>query len=474
MDAALAPRSRALARDYRANPAYELVLFDRLGEDEREALGELRLQPDFYGVLRPEKSGGAPAPAAPPFPAVQAAGAARATPATQPGAGGRLGLRAVDRETALLFLTLRETGPLPSYLTSLLGEEAVATVARLVADGVLEVEHAGSYLSGAGALGLVGFPASAARGPAGPEGGTGPGRLAALSEAALRYGQELACLARDVQARRAGRQGTEAREAASPLALSFRLYGYNRLPLTPRWRRRLAGRHQVEDFLGLTAGAPTRRALERWWRQAAPAAGWMSWHALPGRNAGGRLGPDETGSTYKLYLSPATEALPALLAPAAEALATSGANSFKVGSDAWGLLRPDKLVAHFPRFESLAAAAERLCSQLDGTPAQGVPFTAEIGGSGLLSWGIDPPAGERSTPGGGRESWRLWLTHRLASALLDACAHAAGRDPLAPATEPWRLALERLGLEGIDTSTWTPRGPAFQRAEPAPGAVRQG
>ncbi|HSF38683.1 MAG TPA: hypothetical protein VLT87_02755, partial [Thermoanaerobaculia bacterium] len=70
-----------------------------------------------------------------------------------------------------------------------------------------------------------------------------------------------------------------------------------------------------------------------------------------------------------------------------------------------------------------------------------------------LSWGVDPPAEERSAFGDGRESWRFWLTHRLARALLagKAAGKAAGES-----VEPWRFALERLRLEGVDTDSWTP------------------
>jgi uncharacterized SAM-binding protein YcdF (DUF218 family) len=73
---------------------------------------------------------------------------------------------------------------------------------------------------------------------------------------------------------------------------------------------------------------------------------------------------------------------------------------------------------------------------------------------------VDPPASERPLAGG-RESWRLWLTHRLARALLAARAARAsgpttGSTAGATAAEPWQIALERLRLEGVSTETWTP------------------
>ena len=59
--------------------------FDRAGRLIDEHFAALvRKDPDFYGILRP-----------------------------RPGEAAALGVKSVDRETALLFLTLREPGPLP-------------------------------------------------------------------------------------------------------------------------------------------------------------------------------------------------------------------------------------------------------------------------------------------------------------------------------------------------------------------------
>ena len=104
------------------------------------------------------------------------------------------------------------------------------------------------------------------------------------------------------------------------------------------------------------------------------------------------------------------------------------------------------------RSEAADAVLARLAG-IAGIAAQGVPFTSEIGGDGLLSWGVDPPAGERSSLWDGRESWRLWLSHRLARALIDA---RAAETPENAGIEPWRFALERVRLDGVDTATWTP------------------
>lgn len=395
MDLSKARLHELSSRPFRANPGYELVLFDRLPPDERRALAGLEQDPELYGVLRP----GAPG----------------------------LGLKSVDRETALLFLTLREPGPLPAYVRTAFGESAGRAIVRLVAEGVLEVEHGGAFLSGATALDRL----RTERG--GPE-DTGRGRLAGLSIDALRHAQALAL--------------------DDPLALSYRLYGFHRRPLTPGWKRRLPSSQAVRDYLALGAGGAARRALGAGWleQQATRSGGWLSWQAAAtlGGGIGGAGLPGPAAPVWKLYISPTPEALPDCFAAIVEALTATRAWQLKVGSDAAGLLRPDKLVAYFPSFERLAEAAGRLAERLSGIAVHGVPFTAEVGGDGLLSWGVDPPASERRLPESGRESWRLWLTHRLARALL------AARATPATAAEPWQIALERLRLEGVNTETWTP------------------
>ena len=369
----------------RASPLYDLVLYDRLPAAEQAALAEIARDSGFYGVLRARDDAGS-TPAAP-----------RA-------------LKSVDRDTALLFLTLREPGPLPSYVRAQLGEAAARTVARLVADGVLEIASGDGFLSGAAALARLG--GGDARAP-------GQGRIAGLSAAALRYGQALG--------------------PGDPELLAWRLYSYNRQPLTPRWSRLLPSPEAMARHLGIDAGGTNRRLLDSSWEPVAM-AGWLAWFARPraGEAPGGRAG----GPTWKLYVSPRPEDVAGGFSAVLAALTAARATQFKVGTDASGLLRPDKIVAYFPSYERLAAAADAVLARLDGAPAQGVPFTAEIGG--------------------GRESWRVWVAHRLAWALLTARNTAA--EPQEHALEPWRFALERVRLEGIDTETWTPSAALWKEA----------
>jgi hypothetical protein len=312
--------------------------------------------------------------------------------------------------------TARPPSSFSPYVRSVLGEATGRTIARLVADGVLEVEADGAFVSGAAAF-------------AGQDREGGGGRLAELSVAALQYGQALAI--------------------DDPLRLSFRLYGYNRRPLTPRWQRVLHSPEAVQAHLGIGPGGANRPLLDRAWTASPPSEAWLSW-----RSRGGERPAFDHDGTWKLYVSPTPEALADSFGAVLDALTAGRAAQFKIGSGAVGLLRPDKIVAYFPDFERLAKAAEAVSARLGGVPAQGVPFTSEIGGDGLLSWGMDPPASELAA-WGGRESWRLWLTHRLARALLAARS--------AEGLEPWRFALERVRLEGIDTGSWTPAASLWSR-----------
>jgi hypothetical protein len=131
---------------------------------------------------------------------------------------------------------------------------------------------------------------------------------------------------------------------------------------------------------------------------------------------------------------------------------------FKIGKGAHGLLRPDKMVVYFTSYEDLIATAEQLKTELEGCPAHGVPFTAELAGEGLLSWGVDPSGQGQVLPWVGRESWRLWVTNRLAVALIATSTEDTAN------LEPWQFALRRLQLEGVDTGSWTPAGTDWKRS----------
>jgi hypothetical protein len=326
----------------------------------------------------------------------------------RPRDGVSLPVRVVDRETALLFLLLAKAAPLPEYM-HLEHESAIEEiVVRLVTGFVLELESAGVFSSDAAELRL----AAAA---------TPQGRLGELSRAALRYGYQL--------------------RLDDPEALAWRLYAFHRLPLTAAWAERLANDALVEDFLGISERGPHRRAL-RSWRPRRLHAGWWVWWSR-------HRVEDHSDAPFKLYLSPQPEALPRCFGEALEYLAES-ALSLKVAASPAGVMRPDKLVAHFSTLEDLANGARALSTVLAGQPAQGVPFAAEITPDGLLSWGLDPPLAARTRLSSEAESWRLSLVRELGHGLVESRRRGEDLDGACA------FALHRLAGRGVDTSSWLP------------------
>jgi hypothetical protein len=369
---------------FRSNPAYELVSFDRLPQDQQAVLKDLACDPDCYGLLLPR-------------------------------APGACGIKSVCHDTARLVRTLANGGRLPRSVEQSLGERSNQTVAKLVLDGVLEIEQEGKFVCGPEAYPVI----FASHSDSEPQ-----SVLSRLSQSALQYGQAL--------------------EIDDASCLSGRLYCYNRIPLTPYWARRLPSKDAVFDFLGISA--LNRKGILKNW--ALPerrdfSDGWLHWwsrrhSALP-----------ESHHGYKLYVSPLPDALPTAFRAVAELLDDSAVHSFKVGCDPIGILRPDKLVIYFRDFKTLEQTGRELGIRLSGCPAHGTPFTAAISDDGLLSWGIDPPP-EAALRGRAPESWRLWVTNRLAAALVLA------RKVAWRGIQPWQFAIERLRLEDVDTVAWAP------------------
>jgi hypothetical protein len=386
----------------RANPDYQLIVSDRLPEPYAEAFSHLQQDPDFYGFLWPRESRG-------------------------------LNPKAVCQDTALLFYTLQEPGLLPTYARRVLGDQADETLAQLILDGVLEIESQApdQFVSGAQAHQYL---YRETRSP------LGRGRIAELSRRALAY--------------------AEALPLQNSGQLSARLYFYNTVPVSPGWRHRLPDRAAVASFLGIEPSGRNRRQLDRDWARLDGAGtndGWLTWRSRrpsTSSTSGRRL-------AYKLYLSPLPEALPDVWGKILTAFAACQVPSFKVGDSVYGLLRPDKIVAYCTSFDELANLAADLDTRLEGCPAQGVPFTAGIDPTGLLSWGMDPPHDAYDHSGQARESWRLWVTNRLAVALL--AAKTGRADPSSKTVAPWEFAVERLRLAGVDTTTWTPRQSIWQQ-----------
>lgn len=378
---------------FRANPNFQLIAFDRLSERDKRGFSDLKRDTDFYGVLLPRNS-------------------MRQSP------------KAVDQETALLFFTLQEPGLLPAYVLTKFGEQINQAIAELVLDDVLEIAEndTGKFVSGASAYELI-YEQLAA--------GPGRDRIAQLSREALQYAQAL--------------------DIDDSNLLSSRLYFYNTIPISPHWWSQLGTFESSINFLEINDDGRQRAMLDRHWisskRSNKNEKGWLFWRS---RYLVSDLYDRELLLGYKLYISPLPEDLKAVWPIVLSILTELRVRSFKIGADVYGLLRPDKIVVYFPNFELLAKAASRLQQELAGSPAQGTPFTAGIDPDGLLSWGMDPVSElQLPTNTHGKESWRSWITKRLATALQASKQNAAD----IPA---WQFALQRLRLDGIDIDTWTP------------------
>lgn len=371
---------------FKAGTEYDLVVFDRLAVEEQALLAELRADAGFYGILRPREGNGRT-------------------------------IRAVDRDTALLWLGAQTPGRLPFFVWDGV-DRAVAErrVAQLVLDGVLEIELGGEFVSGPRAVQIL---------PRQERSGSG-GRIRAVSEDALRYGASLKLEDRD--------------------DLASRLYGFGAVPLSPAWTQRLTDSSAVLAYLGASPGTALahRLASEFGLEPARENTSWISW-SRPSRRA---PGPSEP--TYKLYVSPQPDDLPSAFRELVEVLTEHNHLQFKVGGSAPGVLRPDKLVVYFEGEESLQCAADALRTRLTDLTPQGVPFSAEIALDGLLSWGMDPPRNARALTWQGHDSWRIWIVHRLAAAVVAAQREGGG------GVDASRYALERLRLDGLDVEGWAP------------------
>ena len=308
-------------------------------------------------------------------------------------------IKAAGREIAELFRALAVPAPL----------EVNDDVIDLVLDGVLEVECDGRFVCGADALPILCDDAPQ------PAGG--------LSADALRHATDL--------------------EETDADTLTRALYFYNRIPITPFWKARFPDAAAVIAHLG-AANA-----------EAKVSNGWIVFQARA------RRAYQPGAATYKLYVSPRPENIRDAFDAVVRTLAGRDID-FKIGLDAAGLLRPDKMVAYFGDRAELDDVAAALRARLAGCPAHGVPFTAAFDDDGLLSWGLDPPESARALSWLGRESWRLWLASKLGTAMALAKsesvgAPAPGRAPEGGRAHTWRFAVERVRRLGVDVDTWTPR-----------------
>lgn len=230
----------------------------------------------------------------------------------------------------------------------------------------------------------------------------------------------------------------------SPEIVAQWLYRFGTVPRGPAIDRDFGPDDDPMAVLGMTVGGGTRRLLEKAY-EASSLSGWYSFARTPGE--------PQSAAACKLYVSPRPQALADAFPRIVDEFVRSEVRSFKVGRGIEGLLRPDKIIAYFDDRTHMDAVASALNRSLWGCPAQGVPFTTEAAGNGLLSSGVDPPPSNTAT------SWRSWVTKRLATSLA---ASRATR-----AANPVAAALADIRAAGVDPENWLPSADAF-RAESLP------
>jgi hypothetical protein len=294
----------------------------------------------------------------------------------------------------------------------------VEHVARLVCDGVVEVEgEAGRFQSGGAAYEtLFGSPADVR--PALPSPPHADVSLCALEYVVLLPTAGVSTIAR-------------------------RLYAFNATPRSRHWETRLGDEARERSWLRLEslASDPAFRRLYAPYRPKPDDDPWYRWRL--------RSGADGAAPRYKAYVTTSPESLPATIEAVVDVCMAQRIPAFKVGRGCRGILRPDRCIVYVHDMEALGRAGRGLQAKLGGFPCRRVPFTAPLGDSPCLSWGVDPPhtAAVRS---GATSSWRRWITRRLAEAL-------ARTDGLATNVRI-AFALQRLRLEGVDVASW--RAPA--------------
>lgn len=253
-----------------------------------------------------------------------------------------------------------------------------------------------------------------------------------------------------------------------PTVLATRLYRFGTLPRSARWDRLVGLTDDTSLALGVGRGGPFGGALAASHTPSADAA-WWSWRARSGAAGDGlergseggiegslqhlpvaplELPPSSWGPAlrHKVYVSPRPEAMAPCLAALGPVITRHSAASLKVARGVQGLLRPDKIVLYADSESVRDLLATAVSDALGGLAAQRVPFTTALDGSSLVSCATDPPA-PAAVGLLRRQSWRWWVTNRLASALVSI--------PRADRPERWEDARSTVDAAGVDTRGWS-------------------
>jgi len=192
--------------------------------------------------------------------------------------------------------------------------------------------------------------------------------------------------------------------------------------LDPRWARHVVTAAERTAGSGLTGH--TRSTARHW----------HSWTATDA---------DPTTLVHKIYVSPAVRDIATTLGVILTHAPLLGVPAWKVGADLAGLHRPDKIVLYLASAERADRVALALALTLGGSAAQGVPFTGQVGATGIVSRGRDVAG----------TSWRADVCRLVADSLW---ATRVTLGPQARAAEVADEALARLAGRGLDVETWHP------------------
>jgi hypothetical protein len=321
------------------------------------------------------------------------------------------------KDVALLYMHVQQAGYLPAFV--LHDENKLhEVISQLVFDSILEIEWQGNYVSGTAAV-------QAIYGDVLPDVSVIPDRLSTLSANAIQY----AMLLKHLNIR----------------LMAQRLYTYNTIPMDAATRSTLNAANDTYWFL--YSDETTNEILRSHWTNLKPSSTfrWMAWtRPLQYHN-----GHDETGLTFKLYISPQIKELAANFKTIVQTLNASTAYCFKTGNTVKDLLRPDKMVAYFKNKADLLKTAAILSKELEGCAVHGVPFTKQLDKTGLLSFGVDPLKKDilKLVDGG---SWRTTVTGKLAAAIIQAQHNRLDT------SAAMQFIRAKLSAFKINVADWTP------------------
>ena len=363
----------------RMSKKYELLRFEMLTEKMQFSFQGLETDPEFYGILSPIND-------------------------------KKLGVKSVNKELALLLLSLQTPGKIPNYILKHDEDNYESVIYDLLLANVLEVEIDDHFIGGAA---LKNYDATTIT----PK--TTENYLSQLSYNAILYGMKLPI--NDVT------------------SLGARIYFHNRYPLSSEWKKRF----EEEKFLEVKDKNSKKLLKKYWTRSKSKIESWEFW-----QKNDNELDVNKSKSTYKLYISPRPDKVGSILDIIVPVLTEMNVPRFKYGVTVQDVLRPDKIVIYFKSYEEMFKLSETIIPLLQDFDVHGIPFSSQLDERGLISWGIDPPKNENKLQWQERESWRVWVSFRIANAILQARSESLDFETT------FAFVLDKMASIGVNVDMW--------------------